>query len=138
MKEKVFPASVTALDDVLEFLDTELEPYDIPVKTRFSLKIAVEEIFVNVARYAYEKDDGDVTIALESDEDGITIVFIDCGIPFDPLAKPDPDITLSAEKRGIGGLGIFMVKKTMDQLGYEYRDGKNYFTMHKNFKRRPL
>ena len=133
MKEKVFPASVTALDDVLEFLDTELDPYDVSIKTRISLKIAAEEIFVNIARYAYGENTGDITVTLEADGTGITVGFIDSGIPFDPLAKPDPDITLSAEKRGIGGLGIFMVKKSMDQLNYEYRDNKNHFTMYKKF-----
>ena len=93
--------------------------------------MAVEEIFVNIANYAYDNEPGDVWISVSTDELGATVEFRDSGVPFDPLQKEDPDITLSAEKRPIGGLGIFMVKKNVDDISYEYRDGQNILRMKK-------
>ena len=105
------------------------------MKVQMQIDIAVEEIFVNVAHYAYTPNVGKVKIRLEkpADSTGVDITFIDSGIPYDPLAKPDPDVTLSAEERQIGGLGIFMVKKSMDSMLYEYTDGQNILTMRKLF-----
>ena len=97
------------------------------------LDIAVEELFVNIANYAYVPDTGKATIRLEINEEplSVSITFIDNGVPYDPLAKADPDITLSAEERAIGGLGIFMVKKSMDDMFYEYKDSQNVLTIVK-------
>ena len=100
------------------------------------LDIAVEEIFVNIAHYAYAPDEGEVVIELERlplEPNIISIKFTDWGVPYDPLAKPDPDITLGAEERQIGGLGIFIVKNTMDDMKYEYKDRHNILTIRKNF-----
>ncbi len=125
-------ARLERLDDVLAFVDGILEELGCPMKIQMQMDVAVEELYVNIARYAYAPGTGPTTIRVESKEGPvISITFISRGVPFDPLAKPDPDITLPAEERQIGGLGIFMVKKSMDDLHYEYRDGKNVLTMTK-------
>lgn len=131
MFELTLDAVVENLDEVLAFLDQHLEELDCPMRLQLQLDVAIEEIFVNVAHYAYAPNKGDVTVQFSSEDDVATITFIDSGVPYDPLAKPDPDITLSAEQREIGGLGIYMVKKTMDEMRYEYRDGQNVLTMVK-------
>ena len=99
------------------------------------IDVAIEEIFVNIAHYAYPEGEGDAVISVGADTaaGGVQIVFEDEGIPYDPLKNEDPDITLSAEDRPIGGLGIFMVKKSMDEVSYEYKDGKNRLTIKKSF-----
>lgn len=133
MTEKCFPANTAALKDFLAFAEEELEKADCPMKNVTALTVALEEMFVNVAHYAYGEKGGDVRLAVDFDENSRTVTFrmTDSGVPFDPLAKPDPDITLSAEERQIGGLGIFMMKKTMDEASYSYQDGCNVLTMKK-------
>ena len=133
MTNKTFKAKTEALSDILGFVDEMLEKYECPMKIQTALCVAIEEVFVNVARYAYENGDGDVTLGIGFDEDSRTITFrmTDKGVPFDPLKKPDPDITLSAEEREIGGLGIFITKKTMDSVEYAYENGENRLTMTK-------
>ena len=133
-KELTLDATVENLDTVISFVDEELEKMECSMKTQMQIDVAVEEIFVNIAHYAYTPDTGKATIRLETSEDpkSIAITFIDSGVPYDPLAKPDPDVTLSAEERQIGGLGIYMVKKSMDDMKYEYKDGHNVLTIRKN------
>ena len=99
------------------------------------IDVAVEEIFMNIASYAYAPATGTAQVILTLCEEprGVEITFIDGGVPYDPLAKEDPDVTLSAQERQIGGLGIFMVKKTMDAMTYEYRDQKNILKIKKLF-----
>jgi len=133
MITKVFPASVDALDSVNDFLDEEFEKYDVPMRTAIQMKVATEEIFVNVASYAYGSGAGTVQLDLDISDGVITLRFTDSGMYFDPLTRPDPDITLSAEERGIGGLGIFMVKKTMDEVDYRYENNQNILTLVKKF-----
>ena len=122
------------LEQVQGFIDDLLadRPWD-PTAV-LNLQIAVEELFVNIASYAYAPGQGDVEIACALDEAAgrITVQFRDRGIPFNPLDKEDADITLSAEERGIGGLGIYMVKNSMDAVAYDYRDGQNIMTIEKN------
>ena len=126
MTEREFDASDAALQDVLGFVEEELEKMDCPMKTCMQITVAVEEIFINIAHYAYGDGHGTMTLGIASKQDGGALLqFTDSGMPFDPLAKKDPDITLSAEERQIGGLGIFMVKKTMDDVRYRYEDKKN-------------
>ena len=98
--------------------------------------VAIEEVFVNIAHYAYGDGEGHVNLGIGFDptQGAVTFRMADKGIPFDPLKKPEPDITLSAEDREIGGLGIFMVKKTMDDITYEYKDGQNILKIKKNLK----
>ena len=134
MKELTVEAKVENLDEVIEFVDSQLEIYDCPMKIQTQIDIAVEELFVNIAHYAYKPETGSATLRVEVQEVPLSVIitFIDSGIPYDPLAKPDPDITLPAEEREIGGLGIYMVKKSMDNISYEYKDGKNILTIQKN------
>ena len=96
--------------------------------------VAVEEIFVNIASYAFVPDQGNAIVRLEFSVSPVvvTITFMDNGIPFDPLQRRDPDVTLSAEERRIGGLGIFMTKKTMDSVDYEYKNGQNILRLKKS------
>ncbi len=126
-------AKTDNLDEVMNFVGTHLDEIDCPFKVRMQIDIAVEEIFVNIASYAYSPGSGDATIKLEIDDDPelVKIIFIDSGVPYDPLKKRDPDITLSADERAIGGLGIFMVKKSMDDMFYEYKDEQNMLTIIK-------
>ena len=133
MTKQTFPARVEALSDVLGFVDRILELYECPMKIQTAICVAIEEVFVNVAHYAYGDGEGDMTLGIGFDEEIRTITFrmTDKGVQFDPLKKPDPDITLSAEKREIGGLGIFITKKTMDQVTYAYENGENILTMIK-------
>ena len=133
MKELSIDAKVENLGKVLEFTDRELETLDCSVKVQTQIVIAVEEIFVNIASYAYKDGNGKATICVEPDQENmsVSITFIDQGIPYNPLEKDDPDVTLSAEERDIGGLGIFMVKKSMDEVAYRYEEGSNIFTIVK-------
>ena len=133
MTNKIFPAKTDALSDVLTFVEDTLGEYQCAVKTQTAICVAIEEVFVNVARYAYGDGDGDVSLSIAFDEKSRTLTFRmeDKGMPFDPLKKKDPDITLSAEDREIGGLGIFITKKTMDSVSYAYENGENILTMVK-------
>ena len=130
---KIFPAKVEALSNVLGFVEETLERFDCPMKTLTAVCVAIEEVFVNVAHYAYKGGEGDIKFGISFDEESRLVSFImaDKGIPFDPLKKPDPDITLSASEREIGGLGIFITKKTMDNVSYAYENGENVLTMVK-------
>ena len=121
------------LQEVLSFVDSHLEDMGASVKAQMQIDIAVEELFVNIAHYAYAPDTGMAVICVEKDVEKkkISITFRDKGKPYNPLVKTDPDITLSAEERSIGGLGIFMVKKSMDDMHYEYKDGQNILTITK-------
>ena len=134
MKELKIDATVQNLDEVLAFLDGELEVMECGMKEQIQLDVAVEEIFVNIASYAYAPNTGYALIQIEEQKDPkrVQITFVDEGVPYDPLAKEDPDVTLSAEERQIGGLGIYMVKKSMDNMTYEYKDKKNILTIEKN------
>ena len=133
MKELMIEAAVDRLEEVLAFVDTALEELDCPMKAQMQIDVATEEIFVNVASYAYAPGTGDVRIQIGADPGTrtFTVTFTDSGIPYDPLQKEDPDVTLSAEKRDVGGLGIFMVKKSMDRVAYRRENGQNIFRMEK-------
>ena len=135
-KELKLEAADENLARVLAFVDGELETLECPQQTQMKIDVAVEEIFVNIAHYAYKPETGLALIRIEtqSDPKRVKITFRDWGVPYDPLAKPDPDVTLSAEERQIGGLGIYMVKKSMDDMKYEYVDGQNVLTLVKNLE----
>ena len=134
MKELTIAATVENIEVVTDFVGEQLEAYDCPMKVQIQINIAIDELFRNIAHYAYNPETGDATVRVEVIEDplSVTITFMDKGIPYDPLKKEDPNITLSAEERQIGGLGIFMVKKTMDDITYEYKDGQNILKIKKN------
>ena len=133
MAELTIEARTENLDEVLSFVNSQLELWDCSPRAQMQLEIAVEEVFVNIAHYAYQPGVGSATVCVAFEQDPMTavITFIDRGIPYDPLAKDDPDVTLSAEDRQIGGLGIYMVKKSMDGMAYEYKDGQNILTLKK-------
>ena len=134
MKELTLEAKVDSLPQVLAFVDEYLESLDCSMKVQMQIDVAVEEIYVNVASYAYAPKTGPVTISIETEDapHSVTITFTDNGVPYDPLAKEDPDVTLSAEERKIGGLGIYMVKKSMDKMSYEYKNNQNVLKLTKN------
>lgn len=123
-------AKLGNLDSVLEFMNDELEAHDCSMKLMMQLAIVVEELFVNIAHYAYAPGEGEVAITVDA-SDGFMMRFEDSGVPYNPLEKDDPDITVGVEDRDIGGLGIFMSKKMMDSMEYEYVCGKNVLTIRK-------
>ena len=133
MKEMTIAAAVENIDVVTDFVSEQLEAFDCPMKAQMQISIAIDELFGNIAHYAYGDSEGDMRLGIGFDKDtnAITFRMADRGIPFDPLKKPDPDITLSAEDREIGGLGIFITKKTMDCVTYAYENGENILTMIK-------
>ncbi len=134
MKELKLRAEAKELEKVQAFVRREMEAANCPLKAVSQVEIAVEEIYVNIAHYAYPSGDGEVTIrcAVSREEGKVLIQFLDKGIPFDPLAKEDADTSLPARERPIGGLGILMVKKMMDEVTYRCEDGKNILSMVKN------
>ena len=133
MKDITVDATLDNLEVVQNFVSEELESQGCSMKVMMQIEIAVEEIYVNIVHYAYNPEIGKATIRCEVTEDPMQVIiqFMDSGVPFDPLAKEDADITLSAEERQIGGLGIFMVKKSMDEVTYEYKNGQNILRIRK-------
>ena len=134
MKELTVDAAVENIEVVTDFVNEELEKLDCPVKARRQIDVAIDELFGNIARYAYSPDVGKATVRFSVEENPleVTITFIDNGIPFNPLEKSNPDTHLSAEERPIGGLGIFLVKKSMDLVEYEYKNEQNILKIKKN------
>ena len=136
MRELNIEALIENLDRVLAFVDEEIDKLDCSVKIRTQIDIAVEELFVNICNYAYTPGTGEAVIraSFEEEPPAVTITFIDSGMAFDPVAKPDPDVELPITERPIGGLGIYMVKQSMDGMYYERKDGHNILTIHKLFR----
>jgi len=136
VKELTIAAKIENIEAVTDFVNEQLEALDCPMKAQMQIDIAIDELFSNIAHYAYNPEIGQATVRVEVIEDplAVTITFIDNGVPYDPLAKADPDTTLSAEEREIGGLGIYMVKKSMDDITYEYKDGQNILAIKKNLQ----
>lgn len=136
MKELNISATIENIAAVTAFVDEQLEELDCPMKTQLQVDVAIDELFGNIAHYAYNPEIGAATVRVEVTENPLSVVitFIDNGVPYDPLAKADPDITLSAEEREIGGLGIYMVKKSMDDISYEYKNGQNILRIKKHIR----
>ena len=134
MKEMNIEATIDNIPTVTAWVDEQLEALDCPMKAQMQIDIAIDELFSNIARYAYNPETGPATVRVEVVENpmAVVITFIDKGIPYDPLKQEDPNTHLPAEEREIGGLGIFMVKKTMDDINYEYKDGQNILTLKKD------
>lgn len=133
MKELTVAATVESMETVMSFVDGELEKLDCPIKAQMQIDIAVDELFGNIAHYAYHPETGNATVRVEVTENPLTVVltFIDSGVPYNPLDKEAPDVSLSAEERDAGGLGIYLVKKTMDEMSYARKDGQNILTVKK-------
>ncbi|MBR1472408.1 MAG: ATP-binding protein [Lachnospiraceae bacterium] len=139
MVELTVPAVFDSYDRVTAFVEAELEKRDCPITAQSQISIALDEIYSNIVNYAYpDGTDGELTLQLafepENAEDLVCMTFIDNGVPYNPLIKSDPDTTLSAEEREVGGLGIFMVKQLMDHMEYEFRGGQNILILKKKFK----
>ncbi len=139
MDEKLELTVIAVLENyekVAGFVEGELEKRDVPMQAMAQIGIALDEIYTNVAKYAYiGREQGKVTVRLDFTPEitQVKMTISDRGIPYDPLKRPDPDVTLEAEQRQIGGLGIYMVKKLMDEVSYEYRDEMNILRMLKVF-----
>ena len=134
MKEITIDAAVENIEVVTDFISYELEQMNCPAKASTQIMIAIDEIFGNIARYAYTPDIGKATVRLSVEKDplSVIIVFIDHGKPFNPLEHADPNVHATVQERKVGGLGIFLVKKTMNMVEYDYKDGKNILTIKKN------
>ena len=118
---------------VLAFIGKHLDEVGCSTSDRYKIEVAAEEVFTNISSYAYNPEVGSASVRVEILNDPITveISFIDNGVKYDPLARPDPNTSLSAKERKRGGLGIFMTKKFMDDVNYEYKDGQNILTLKK-------
>ena len=136
LKEYTADAMIENIPAVISIIDEWLEGLSCPTKAQMQIDVAVDELMANIAHYAYTPDKGKVTIQTEYDEiSGIaSITFIDRGIPFNPLKMEEPDVSLPASEREIGGLGIFLVRKTMDQMEYRREDGCNMLTIRKKIR----
>ncbi len=134
VQQTIVPAKEESLPGILEILDTVLEKTSCAAKTRIQLQLAVEEMFVNIVRYAFPDSVGQVTfeVGIEKTPSRLVLRFIDSGIPFNPMEREEPDVTLSPEERQVGGLGIFLAAKNVDHMEYEYKDGCNILTMTKD------
>jgi len=133
MRELTLPATVENIETITDFVNEYLDEMGCSMKVQMQIAVVIDEVFSNIAHYAYLSSVGDVTVNVDLDEEShkIMLSFADHGVKYNPLAKDDPDITLSAEDREIGGMGIFMVKKLMDEIAYEYREGQNVLKMWK-------
>ena len=134
MKELTIEATIENITQVTDFVNGHLEQYDCPLKAQMQIDVAIDELFSNIARYAYDPKTGPATVQVEVQKDpmAVIITFIDRGKPYDPLSRKDPDLNLPLEERKEGGLGIFLVKKVMDDVRYEYKDGRNILRIRKN------
>ena len=135
-KELKLPATVDNISAVTNFVEHELTERNCPKSAKAQINIAIDEIFGNIAQYAYNPKHGGATVRVEVTDDPIEVIltFMDKGKPYNPLEKADPDVTLSVKERKVGGLGIFIVKKSMDEIVYHYEDGKNVLKIRKNIE----
>ena len=133
MKELTVSAVIENLDIVTDFVNAQLDAMGCPMKIQMKIAVVIDEVFSNIAQYAYPEGNGEATVLVEALENplGMSMTFVDQGLHYNPLEKEDPDITLAINERQVGGLGVFMIKKLMDEVHYEYKDGQNRFTMTK-------
>ena len=133
MREKTVPTDTGEITALTDWVDEFLDEAGCPLKEKIRINVALDEVFSNIVKYAYDDGDGTAVVRLELEEDpkAVIITFSDSGKPYNPLDMPEPDVTRSAKQRKPGGLGIFLVKKTMDGLDYERRDGKNVLKIRK-------
>ena len=135
MKELTIEVTTENLEAAREFIDTELQAADCPAKTRAQITLAFEEIFVNIAHYAYQPRSGDVVIRVAVGDE-VVLEFEDGGKPYNPLKKNNPDISAGAEERPVGGLGIFMAKNVMDDMEYRHENNKNILVVRKALRKK--
>ena len=134
MKSITVEAKIENIELVTDFVNAILEEKECSVKMQMQIAVVIDEIFGNIANYAYAPGSGEATVQVEIEDSPkrLELVFIDKGVPYNPLENKDPDITLDIEERKIGGLGIFLVKKMMDEVSYEYADGQNILKLKKD------
>lgn len=132
--EITLPAIIENVEKVTAFVNAELEKINCPAKAKAEIDIAIDELFSNIANYAYNPEVGKATVKFEVQKNpmAVIITFMDNGKPYDPLKREDPNVKLSVDEREIGGLGIFMVKKSMDSIEYEYKDNHNILRIKKH------
>lgn len=130
-ESRTYEASVENLSPAMDFFSDGLTEAGVSLKSIMQLQIAFEELFVNVANYAYPDKNGKVTVSFDFSDNTAEIEISDAGIPFNPLAKPDPDLAETLEKREPGGLGVFMAKELTDEQFYVREDGMNKITIRK-------
>ena len=135
MMELTVAAIAENIRHITDFVNRHLEALDCPMKVEMQIDIAIDEIISNIVQYAYTPETGDVTVRMEVIDDPMSIItFIDQGVPYNPLTAADPNTKLPVEERSPGGLGIFMVKKSMDKISYRYENGSNILSICKNFR----
>lgn len=135
-EEIVLEAKAESILDVQDFVGKKLDLLSCATKIRKQIDVAIDELFGNIANYAYEGGEGKVVVGVKTDMENqsIEISFKDWGVKFNPLETATPDVSLKARQRKIGGLGIFVVRNTMDDVSYEYKDGQNILTIKKELK----
>lgn len=135
MRELTLEAAVEHIPELTQIVDAELEKAGCPPCAQTQIDVAVDELFSNIAAYAYGESGGSVTVQIRVDRAGraAELTFMDGGVPYNPLKQKDPDVFLAIENRNLGGFGIFIVKKSMDQVRYEYKDGQNCLTVRKEW-----
>ena len=133
MKTLTLKAELDRIGEVTAFIEEQLEAVDCPMKAQMQIDMAVDELFSNIAHYAYGEGTGEAAVSFDFDAQTrmVSVTFEDTGVPYDPLKKDDPDVSLSVEEREVGGLGIFLVKKTMDAMEYERRGDRNVLVIRK-------
>ncbi len=133
--EITVPAEITSIEKVTEFVNQKLKVCNVDESVIRDVAVINDEIVSNIANYAYEDSTGQtVTVRIDELSDTLKMTYIDSGYPYNPLEKQDPDITLAASERAIGGLGIFLVKKMTDNMTYYYEDGKNHLQIEKSIR----
>lgn len=131
MREIIVDAVISNIETVTEFVNESLNEYGFPEKLQMKIDIAIDELFSNIAKYSYGNNGGKVTVRVEADNEKASVTFIDEGIEYNPLNQPEPDLALTADDDTIGGLGIYITKKIMDDIQYQYNDGKNILIIYK-------
>ncbi len=134
MKQLTLEAKLEKINELMAFVDAGLEEMGCGMKAQMQIDVAVDEIFSNIAQYAYPDRAGSATVTMEEEDGAVVLTFTDDGIPYDPLQAAEPDVSLGADERPIGGLGIFLVRKTMDEVRYAYRDGQNVLSIRKKIR----
>lgn len=134
--EKTIQASLESIPEITGWVDQLLTKAGCTVKARRQIDVALDEILSNIARYAYPDGEGSMTVEIDLDEETglLCLTFRDEGVPFDPLAKEEPDVTLGVRERAVGGLGIFLVKKMMDKVSYRREGKENILSLYKKVK----
>ena len=136
MKSITVNADTLKLDEVTGFVMEELEKVDCPAEMQTQIDMVIDEVFSNIAHYAYGDAPGSITVQFDyiPEKECVVLAFCDSGVPFNPLTNEDPDTSLSSMERKVGGLGIYLVKKMMDEVSYERLEGQNMLTVEKIIK----